>query len=73
MQRIPMNMKDWIKKLEAFLTINNREILTDTGKISHELAKESAELEFKKYTVQKQNIIENSDFDKVIKQVESKK
>lgn len=73
MQRIPMNMKDWIKKLEAFLTINNREILTDTGKISHELAKESAELEYEKYKQHQQKIIENSDFDKVVKKVDRTK
>ncbi len=73
MQRIPMNMKDWIKKLEAFLTINNREILTDTGKVSHELAKESAELEYEKYKQHQQKTIENSDFDKVVKKVENKK
>lgn len=73
MQRIPMNMKDWIVKLEAFLTINNREILTDAGRVSHELAKENAEVEFEKFKEHQQKIIEDSDFDKVIKKVESKK
>ncbi|KKP33046.1 MAG: hydroxyacid dehydrogenase [Candidatus Staskawiczbacteria bacterium RIFOXYB1_FULL_32_11] len=49
MQRIPMYMKDWIDKLHGFLQINNKNILQDAGKISHELAKELAEKEYDKY------------------------
>lgn len=49
MQRVPMYMKDWIEKLHSFLTINNKNILEDAGKISHELAKELAEKEYNKY------------------------
>lgn len=49
MQRVPMYMKDWINKLHSFLTINNKDILKDAGKISHELAKELAEKEYNKY------------------------
>lgn len=49
MQRIPMYMNDWIDKLHAFLQINNKNILKDAGKISHELAKELAEKEYDKY------------------------
>ncbi len=36
MRRTPMHMADWIKKLDAFLKVNEREILTHAGKISHE-------------------------------------
>lgn len=39
MRRVPMYMKDWITKLNGFLTINDRAILDHAGKISHELAK----------------------------------
>lgn len=49
MRRVPMYMKDWITKLHGFLTLNDREILTDAGKISHQLAKELAEKEYDKY------------------------
>jgi hypothetical protein len=42
-------MKDWIDKLHGFLHINNKDILEDAGKISHELAKELAEKEYNKY------------------------
>lgn len=48
-QRIPMYMKDWIEKLHGFLTINNRKILQDAGKISHELMVEIAEKKFEEY------------------------
>ena len=49
MQRIPMYMKDWIDKLHSFLQINNKKILKDAGKISHDLAVEIAEKNFAEY------------------------
>jgi len=49
MRRVPMYMKDWIEKLHGFLTINDRNILQDAGKISHELMKEVAEKKFDEY------------------------
>lgn len=44
-----MTMKDWIDKLHGFLNINDRNILQDAGKISHELMKEIAESKFVEY------------------------
>ena len=44
-----MTMKDWIGKLHAFLQINNKDILKDAGRISHELATEIAERNFDEY------------------------
>ena len=38
MRRVAMHMADWIKKLDAFLTLNERDILTHAGRISHEIA-----------------------------------
>ncbi|MDY0053882.1 MAG: virulence RhuM family protein [Bacteroidales bacterium] len=58
-QRKPMYMKDWIKKLNDFLTLNDREILNHAGKISSEMAKELAEAEYDKYRL-KQIVIEDS-------------
>lgn len=49
MQRVPMYMKDWIGKLHGFLRINNKDILKDAGRISHELAVEIAEKNFDEY------------------------
>jgi len=59
-----MAMKDWIEKLNAFLKFSEYEILTNTGKVSHEVAEELALKEYAKYrVVQDKNYI--SDFDKL--------
>ncbi len=70
---IAMRMKDWVKKLDAFLQFNEREILQDSGKISHEVAIALAESEYEKYLAeQDKNYI--SDFDcEAKKLLESKK
>ena len=47
--RKAMTMRDWITKLDDFLRLSDREILTHSGKVSHEAAQEKAELEFAKY------------------------
>jgi hypothetical protein len=71
-RRVPMYMKDWIEKLNGFLSLNDREILQNAGSISHELAKENAEKEYVKFKNQQQKVIKESDFDKVIKKIEKK-
>ena len=48
LRRIPMHMVDWIKKLDAFLSLNERDILTHAGRVSHEMAQMKAELEYEK-------------------------
>ncbi|MDO8570936.1 MAG: virulence RhuM family protein [Candidatus Daviesbacteria bacterium] len=65
---IIMYMKDWVEKLDAFLHFNERDILQDNGKISHEVAEELALTEYEKYRkVQDKNYI--SDFDLEIKKL----
>jgi hypothetical protein len=49
LNRKPMYMRDWIAKLEDFLRLGDREILTHAGTISHEQALRKAELEFEKF------------------------
>lgn len=49
MRRIPMFMADWIKKLDGFLTLNDRDILNNAGKISHDIAKQHAELQYEQF------------------------
>lgn len=73
MRRIPMYMSDWIKKLDSFMTLNDRDILTHAGNISHEMAKELAESEYEKFHTQRlsDSAKSISDFDKVVKQVET--
>jgi hypothetical protein len=65
MRRIPMHMTDWIQKLDAFLNINDREILTHAGKISHELAQQRAEAEYAQYHQSQldKKVLAGSDFD----------
>ncbi len=64
MHRIPMYMKDWIDKLHGFLKLNDRDILTDAGKVSHELAVELAEKHFDQYKKNEAKSLD-TDFDKV--------
>ena len=45
----PMYMKDWIKKLHDILTINEKEILLDAGRISHKVAESIAGKQYDKY------------------------
>ena len=49
-QRKPMHMADWKKKLHDFLTLNEREILLHGGKVSHEEAEVFAQAEFEKFS-----------------------
>ena len=55
LNRRPMYMRDWIGKLDEFLRISEREILTGAGKISHEQALEKARCEYEKYRAQEIN------------------
>jgi hypothetical protein len=73
MRRIPMYMSDWIKKLDSFMTLNDRDILTHAGKISHEMAKELAESEYEKFHTQRlsDSAKSLSDFYRVVKQAET--
>ena len=50
-KRQPMYMKDWVKKLDAFLKFNEEEILTNAGKVTHEVAESLAITELKKYKI----------------------
>ena len=45
----PMYMKDWIKKLDDFLKLSGKELLTHAGTISSEIAKLKANTEFQKF------------------------
>lgn len=49
LNRNPMYMRDWIAKLDDFLKLSGRDILTHAGKISHETAQEKAHQEYEKY------------------------
>ena len=67
-RRIPMTMRDWITKLEGFLTLNDRDILTHAGKISAEAAKSHAGAVFSEFRKREDALLE-SDFDHAVKQL----
>ncbi len=67
-RNIPMTMEDWSKRLDSFLEFNERELLMNAGKISHEEAKLHAETQFEKYRIVQDRLFE-SDFDKQMKKL----
>ena len=69
--RVVMRMKDWIKRMDAFLRFNERDVLDNPGKVSAEIAKAFAEKEYEKYSVIQDRLLE-SDFDRAVKQIERK-
>lgn len=64
-RHIPMTMEDWSHRLDLFLTLDDREVLKDAGKISHKIAVDKAESEFEKYRII-QDRLYVSDFDRFI-------
>lgn len=72
MRRIPMYMSDWIKKLDSFMTLNDRDILSHAGKISSDMAKQLSEGEYEKFHTKRlsDSAKSLSDFDKAVKQIE---
>lgn len=64
-RHIPMTMEDWANRIDKYLLSDDRDILTDAGKISREIAEEKAISEFEKYRV-KQDKLYKSDFDKLM-------
>lgn len=61
-----MYMRDWVKKLDAFLQFNEEAVLQHCGRVSHEIAKALAEQEYDKFHVRQLQNYE-SDFDKLLK------
>ena len=61
-RRVAMTMEDWAKRLDIFLSADEREVLQDAGRISAEIAREHAEGEFEKYRVIQDRLFQ-SDFD----------
>ena len=68
--KIPMTMQDWEIRLNRFIEMTDREVLQDAGKVTAEIAKTHAESEFEKYRIVQDRLFE-SDFDRVVKQLEA--
>ena len=61
-QRHVMTMKDWINTTDELLKFRRKEVLKNSGNISHKQAVEKAESEYEKYRVmQDQNYISSMD------------
>jgi len=71
-RNIPMTMKDWSEKLNAFLQFNEQDLLNHPAKVSRAVAKEFAESEFEKYRIVQDRLFE-SDFDRFARQIEGEK
>lgn len=63
-----MYMKDWVEKLNAFLQFNERDILENKGKVTHEIAKAFAEGEYDKFRIIR-DANYKSDFDKLMESI----
>lgn len=68
-RRIPMTMEDWSNRLDAFLNLDDRQILDNAGSVSKSQADDHALSEFEKFRiVQDQSYL--SDFDRLRNELE---
>jgi hypothetical protein len=70
-RHIPMKMRDWIEKLDAFLQFNEYDILQDAGKVRNNVAVKLVHDEYEKFRVIQDRSFE-SDFDKSVKKMIAK-
>lgn len=70
-RKIPMSMEDWSNKLNAFLQFNEKDILSNAGKVSMAIAKAFSESEFEKYRIVQDRLFQ-SDFDKLLNGINNK-
>jgi len=71
--RRPMYMADWIGKLDDFLNLSERDVLTHAGRISHKSAEEHARVEFMRFDEERRRIeaLEpTSDFDRAVEDIQ---
>jgi len=73
-----MYMHDWITKLDDFLRLSERDILTYTGKVSHDKAIRKARTEFEAFRAQRADLpspVEKHFFDAIedVKKLEAEK
>jgi hypothetical protein len=67
----PMYMSDWSSKLDDFLKLSGRELLTHAGKITHEQSLTKAQIEYEKLRNSQINLPSpvEADFERAIKQL----
>ena len=67
---IPLTMQDWETRLNRFIEMFEYGLLTDSGKVSAEIARLHAETEFEKYRIIQDRLF-MSDFDKYMLELEN--
>lgn len=70
-RQIPMKMRDWVSKLNAFLEFNDYKVLKDAGKMRKKVADSLAKKEYDKFRIEQDKRFE-SDFDKEVKRLKNK-
>lgn len=70
MNRKPMYMKDWVARLDDFLTMTGNDILTHAGTVSHQKALDKAHSEYEKFKEQQKNALSQVEKD-FIKKIEN--
>jgi hypothetical protein len=75
LSRKPMHMAEWIAKLDDFLRLSEREILTHAGTVSHEAALARANEEYEKFRAQRAALPSRAeeDFERAIKKLPKQK
>ena len=64
-------MAHWEEKLNAFLAFNERDVLSDAGKVSHEAAKRHAESEYRTYAAERRALRETDGTEASVKVLEA--
>lgn len=68
----PMHMADWIAKLDAFLQLSERDILTNAGRFSHDDAERHAVAQYERFDHERRVLADTSntsDFDQAVKRL----
>ena len=69
LDRRPMTMQDWVNELDTFLKMTRKDILSNSGTISHKKALEKAHEEYDKYMQNHLTIAEKDYLDMLNKEV----
>jgi len=74
-RHIPMHMADWEEKLNSFLKFTGREVLSNYGKITSEIAKQLAEVQYEQFDAhrKKRVDIDITEIENHVKTVETEK
>ncbi len=64
-QQTPMYMKDWIERLDVILKMNGRELLIHAGKISHQMALEKSDNEYKRFKSEQKKLEQEQSFKEI--------